>query len=126
MEPDTSRAIQITCSRHKYERVKSYDVRIVRTTTADVERVQFVRHEIGTTADREEEITGIVKNISEVKTDAAVVANFYDLEEENVGTRVVLVRDIEPKTVRKFDLRFRPQEGEVVRSYTLRIGEIAG
>jgi hypothetical protein len=125
LEPETSRAIRITCSPHKFDRVKSYGVRIVRTTTADVERVQFMRHEIRTTETGEEEIRGIAKNISEAKTDAAIVATFYDLEQENLGTKVVLLRDIEPKTVRRFDLRFRPQEEDVVRSYTLRVGEIA-
>jgi len=125
LEPATSRAIHISYPPHQDGIVKSYDVRIVRTTTADVERVQLRRHESRTTETGEEEIVGIVKNISQVKTDAAVVATFYDLQKENIGTKVVVLRDIEPNTVRQYELRFKPQEGDEVMSYTLRIGEIA-
>jgi hypothetical protein len=120
LEPETSRAILIACPPHQYDLVKSYDARVVRTTTADVEKVQLRRHETWTTETGEEEIKGIVKNISQVKTDAAVIATFYDANEENIGTQVVVLRDIEPNTIRQYGLSFRPQEGDVVSRYTLR------
>lgn len=125
LEPETSRAIHIACSPYEDERVKSYAVRVTRTTTADVERVQLRRHEMRTTEAGEEEIMGIVKNISQVKTDVAVIATFYDAQEEIIGTKVVVLRDVEPNTIRQYELRFKPQEGDEVSRYTLRIGEIA-
>ena len=125
LQPNTSRAINITSSKLERDNVKNYDVRVVRTTTADVEKVQLRRHE-RTTETGEEEIRGIVKNISEVKTDAALVATFYDPKEENIGTKVLVLRDIEPDTIRQFDLKFKPQEGDRVKTYSLTIGEIAG
>jgi len=126
LQPNTSRAIRISSSETEYDKVKSYDVRVVRTTTADVEKVQLRRHEIRTTETGEEEIRGIVKNISEVKTDTAVVVTFYDPKKENIGTKVLVLRDIEPNTIRQFDLKFKPQEGDRVGTYSLNVGEIVG
>jgi hypothetical protein len=124
LDPETSRAIHIACTPSVYDRVRSYAVKIVKTITADVEKVQLRRHEAWTTETGAEAIKGIVKNISQVKTDAAVVATFYDLEGDIIGTHVVVLRDLEPNAIRQYDLVFRPQAGDVVRNYTLRIGEI--
>jgi len=125
LESETSRAIHIACSPYEDERVKSYAVRVTRTTTADIERVQLRRHEMRTTETGEEEITGIAKNISQVKSDAAVIATFYDAQQEIIGTKVVVLRDIEPDAIRQYELRFKPQKGDEVSRYTLRIAEIA-
>ena len=125
LRPNRSRGILISSLQYEYEKVKSYDVRLTRTTTADVEKVQLRKHDLWTTETGEEEISGIVKNISEVKTDAAVVITFYDANRENIGTKVVVLKDIEPDTFRQYDLRFKPQEGDTVGSYGLAIGEIA-
>jgi len=125
LKPNTSRGIRITSSESEHGKVKSYDVRVVRTTTADVEKVQLRRHEIRTT-ETGEEVRGIVKNISEVKTDAALVVTFYDPKKENIGTKVLVLRDIEPNTIRQFDFKFKPQEGDRVRTYSLAVGEIVG
>jgi hypothetical protein len=124
LPPDTSRGIRISSSIFKHEKIKSYDVKLIRTTTADVEKVQLRRHEMSSTETGEDEITGVVKNLSEVKTDAAVVATFYDSKKENIGTKVVILKDIEPNSVRKYNFKFRPQEGDVVRTYTLSVGDI--
>jgi hypothetical protein len=128
LKPETSRLIHITTSIpvYEYDQIASYDVRLVRTATADVERVQLLRYEIATIETGEEEVWGVAKNISEVKTDAAVVATFYDAEKENIGVRVLLLRDIEPNTVRRFDLRFKPHEGDTVRNCSIIVGELAG
>jgi uncharacterized membrane protein YphA (DoxX/SURF4 family) len=124
LKPNTSRAISISYTDPKHNEVKSYDVRLIRTTTADVEKVQLRRHELRTTEAGEEELWGIVKNISEVKTDAALVATFYDPKKENIATKVIILRDIEPNSIRQYVLKFKPQEGDIVRTYTLNIGEI--
>jgi hypothetical protein len=124
LRPNTSRAINITSTITEYDRLESYDVRVIRTTTADVEKVQLCRHRIRTTEAGEEEIRGTVKNLSEVKTDAALVATFYDAKKENIGTKVLVLRDIEPNTLRQYVLKFKPQEGDRVRSCSLAVGEI--
>ena len=59
------------------------------------------------------------------KTDAAIVTTFYDPKKENIGTRVLVLKDIEPKTVRPFRVRFKPQEGDTVRSFSIALGDIA-
>lgn len=125
LEPDRSRAILIGYPPYDYEKVKSYNVSIIRTTTADVEKVQLRRHEITTTETGEEEISGIAKNISTVKTDAAVIATFYNANAENIGTKVLILRDIEPNSIRQYVLKFKPQEGDSVRTYNIEIGELA-
>jgi hypothetical protein len=127
LRPETSRLIHITSSLPIFEcdEIKSYAVRLVRMTTADVEKVQLRRYEIVTIETGEEQVTGVVKNISEVKTDAAVVVTFYDADKANVGVRVLALRDIEPNTARQYDLRFRPQDGDTVSSCSIIVGEIA-
>lgn len=124
LEPNRSRAVVINYSHYDYDKVKSYDVRLTRTTSADVEKVQLRRHEATTNGFGEEEIEGILKNISRVKADVAVVANFYDTHSENIGTKVVVVRDIEPDSIRQYRLKFKPQDGDRVHSYTVQIGEL--
>jgi hypothetical protein len=66
-----------------------------------------------------------VKNISEVKTDAALIATFYDHNKENIGTKVIILKDIEPNGIKQFHFIFKPQEGDIVETYNLNIGEIA-
>jgi hypothetical protein len=121
----SKRAIHIPCAPYDYDKIKSYDVRITRMTTTEVEKVQLRRHDIRTT-EAGEEITGIVKNISKVKTDSAVVATFFDEKGENIGTRVVVLRDIEPDAIRQYELKFKPQDGDSVRTYVIEVGELAG
>jgi hypothetical protein len=124
LKPDTSRALHIIPSISQDADVESYDVRIVRTSTADVERVQLRRHVMNTTETGEEEIRGTVRNLSHIRTDAAVVATFFGPKKEPIGTRVLLLRDIEPDTVKQFVLKFKPQPEDEVRDYAIAVGEI--
>ncbi len=125
-KPDTSRAIRITSTVPHYEsyKVKSYAVRLVRTTTTDEESIQLRRHELNTAADGEEHIWGIAKNIGPATTDAAVVWTFYDPQKQDLGTRVVILRDIEPNTIRQYEFTFKPPKGNTVRTYTVTVGRI--
>ena len=68
----------------------------------------------------------MVKNLSEVKADAGVAVTFYDAAKENLGTRFVVLRDIEPGTVRMYGFRFRPQPGDTVSSCGVVVGEVVG
>jgi len=125
LKPSTSRAIIINSSIRDPHKVKSYNIRVIRMTTTDFEKVQLRGHMIRTTEAGEEEVRGTVKNISDVKTDTALVATFYNPKKENIGTKVLILRDIEPDSIRQFHFKFKPQEGDIVRTYTLNIGEIA-
>jgi hypothetical protein len=123
LKPDTSRAVNINYTKQEPYQLRSYDVKITRMTTTDVEKVQLRRYEKRTT-DAGEEVRGIVKNISGVKTDAALVATFFDPKKENIGTRVIILKDIEPSIPKQFHFIFKPMKGDVVRSYTLNIGDL--
>lgn len=128
LDPATSRAIHIASSIpvYEYDDIVSYDVRLVRMTTVDFEKLQFRNYELGSSETGEEQIKGIVKNLSRVKSDAGVVATFYDAKKETLGTRILMLREIEPNSIRRFDLRFKPQEGETVASCSLSVGELVG
>lgn len=124
LPPNTSRSIVINSLQYELGVVKSYAVRLIRTSRADIEKVQLRRQDIRTAETGEETIHGIVKNISEDKTDAAVVVSFYDAGREILGTRVVLLRGIEPGAICQYDVRFKPQDGETVAGCGFAIGEL--
>ncbi len=126
LTPETSRMIHITSSIPVYEfdKIQSYAVRLLRANSADMEKVQFQRYELSTTETGEEQVTGIVKNISQVKTDVAVAATFYDSKKETIATKILALRDMEPSKIRKFVLSFKPQDGDTVRSCSLVVGEL--
>ena len=124
LKPNFSRAVAIYFSQQNVYQIRGYDIRIVRMRTADDEKVQLRKHEIKTTDDGQEEVRGIVKNISGAKTDAALVATFLDSKKENIGIRVVILRDIEPGSIKQFHFMFKPIEGDIMRTYTLNIGDI--
>jgi hypothetical protein len=122
--PETSRAVLIDSAIPERGLVQSYDVKLIRTTTADVEKVQLRRHEVIPIETGETEVRGIAKNISKVKTDAAVVVVFYDANNENIGTKVKVLRDIEPESTRQYDFKVRLQDGDLINNYRLVIGEV--
>ncbi len=124
LRPNRSRAVPILSSVTDIDVVTSYAVRVIRTSTADVEKVQLRRHEMTAVENGQDLVSGTVVNISQTKTDAALVATFYDANEENIGVAVLALRDIEPDTTRPFELRFKPQEGERVSRCTLDVGTI--
>jgi hypothetical protein len=123
LKPNTSRAVNIHYTKPEPYQLRSYDVKITRMTTTDLEKVQLRRHEMKTT-DAGEEVVGIVKNISEVKTDTAIVATFFDSNKENIGTKIVILRDIEPDSIKQFRFIFKPIAGDRISSYALNIGNI--
>lgn len=126
LEPDRSRAVVIRFSPYGYEKIKSYQAQIIRTTTAEEEKVQLRRHESSTTETGEERITGIVKNLSHAKTDAAVVVTFYDSQNEIIATKVVILRNIEANSLGQYEVRYNPHDGDQIGSYTIGVGELIG
>lgn len=124
LRPATSRSIIIPCPSDHVSVLRSYDIRLCRAITADEEKVQLRTSSIQTTVTGTEEVRGVVKNISSVKTDTAIIATFYNSRKEDVGTKVLILRDIEPGNIRQFRFLFKPQEGDMVRSCSFKIGEI--
>ena len=122
---DRARAIRIESKVMEPDKVKSYDVRITRTRTAEQERVQLRVHDINPNAAGEDVVEGVVKNISKVQADAAVVITFYGANNVEIGRKVVVLRDIEPETIRQYALTFKPHEGDRVGTYNVAIGELA-
>ena len=124
--PGTSRSVQIDSQVKQVEKVKSYDVRILKTRMADVEKVQLRSHGISRNAAGEEVVEGIVKNVSNVKTDIAVVISFFDANREVIGRKILVLHDVEPDTIRRYELAFKPPEGETVGTYSIALGDIVG
>jgi hypothetical protein len=121
LKPNTSRGSRVASFQDPDKvKIKGYSIKVKRSVTADVERVQMRKHVIQATEEGED-ISGVVKNISEIKTDAALVANFTDSRNEKIGSKVVVLRDIEPHSIRQFHFTFKPQKGDMVRAYTLNV-----
>ncbi len=121
LRPNTSRGCNIISWQDPDKiKIKSYNLKVKRAITADIEKVQICNQMIKTTAEGED-ISGIVKNISESKTDAALVANFVDSNNEKIGSKVIILRDIEANSVRQFHFIFKPQSGDMVRTYSLNV-----
>lgn len=121
IKPDNSRSVIIYPQETTRNKIKSYKIELIRVTTADFEKVQIRRHDVRTNDAGEEEVVGTVKNLTDTKTDAILVANFYDEKRGVIGTKVVILKDIEADDVRKFHFIFKPQEGDKIRSYNLRV-----
>jgi hypothetical protein len=126
LKPGGSRALLLQYPRQESSyKLKSYAINIVKMTTADVEKVQLRRHEIKTNPAGESVVEGVVKNISTAKTDVALVANFLNPQKESIGSHVVLIRGMEPESIKRFKMNFKAQPGDTVRTYTLTTGELA-
>jgi len=122
-QPNISRGIHIIPDKHEPDNFKSYKVSIMRALTTDVEKVQLRRHEIRS-IDGGEEIRGSVKNLSDVKTDTTLIATFKDSSGEKIGTKVIILKDIEPHSVKPFQFVFNTPIEEKVREYVLNLGEL--
>lgn len=124
MKPDSSRTVQISPARLDAGMFRTYRVSVYRTVTTDFEKVQIRSHEMKP-LDGTVEISGVLKNVSEGKADAAVITLFKDVKDEKIATRVVYVRDIEPGTSKQFRFKFVVPAGETVNSYVISVGSIA-
>jgi hypothetical protein len=124
IRPNTSRALYIPLIKQGAEKkLRSYNIKIARMTTTDVEKGLLLRQDKNTT-DEGEELRGIVKNISDVRTDTALVATFFNSNKENIGTKVIILKDIEPNKTKPFYFKFKSTEADEVKSYILNIGDI--
>jgi hypothetical protein len=119
--PGQARGVRIYSSTRDCNKVKSYSVKIVKLITVDVEKIQICRQEIKLNKAGELDITGSVKNISGVKTDTSIIANYLNLKNEDIGSKVIVIKDIEPSSYREFKFGFKPPEGEIVNTCSLKV-----
>jgi hypothetical protein len=125
IQRDTSRAFLIQTTSVKDDIVRSYKIKLIKTVTADVEKVQLRRNECKKLPDGRDEVSGLVKNVSSVKTGAVVVVNYLDANEECIGVRTLELKDIAPGTVCKFAVVFECPEGLYIKKRDIDIGELA-
>jgi hypothetical protein len=104
-------------------RIQSYNARIFRLVTTDIEKIQVVQS-IMKAVGSDKEVTLICKNISSEKADAAVIVKFFNENKEDVGTKVLVVKDLEPGTTRQYKLSFTPAAGDSVKTHEVTIGDL--
>jgi hypothetical protein len=122
LRPGVNRGIVITSHTTTPGTVKSYNVRISKMTTTDTEKVQLRQQNLKVDdATGEAEISGTVKNISNVKTGAAMLVTFGNHKKETIGDKVLIIRDIEPDKLKKFSLKYQPVAGEDVDNFSIRL-----
>jgi len=124
IKSNTSRAFLIQSNGVKEDVVRSYNIKVIKTVTSDVEKVQLRRNEVKRLRGGREELSGLLKTISRGKTSAVLVVTYLDADEEPIGLGALRVNDIEPGTVRNFSLGFTAPEGETVKTRNMDIGEM--
>ncbi|NLL90153.1 MAG: hypothetical protein GX226_03510 [Dehalococcoidales bacterium] len=103
--------------------ISSYNIRVLRAITTDVEKVQIIKDEIRTLGDAKE-VTLSCKNISAEKTDAAVIVKFLNDAAEVIGIKVIPVKDLEPGSTRQFNVSFQPLPGDYVKNHEVSAGDL--
>jgi hypothetical protein len=124
IKPKCSRAIYLTPDKCKSGIVSSYKVNLLKTMTADVEKFQLYSHKVKILETGGEEVKGTLKNMSATRADAVLIANYTDYDNEKIGIRVIMVKDIEPNSYKDFHFIFYPPEGDKIGNYSLSIGEM--
>jgi hypothetical protein len=102
LEPKTSRAFTVTSDKKTYNLIQNYEIVLLKTVTTDIEKIHLLRHEIINTKAGEERIAVVLKNISNIKTDFALIVYFYDENEEIICTKILEIIAMEPRSVRNF------------------------
>ncbi len=121
MKPLSSRAVRIILPERSLAKIKTYNIKVARVNTADVEKIQLRAHEFRTNEDSEEEVRGTVKNLSSTRADAALVASYYNANDESLGGKVIIIRDIEPERIKPFHFKYKPPAGETIKTYNLKV-----
>jgi hypothetical protein len=91
-------------------------------TTTETEKVQIRNQDMKVNqVTGEADFKGMVKNISDAKTDAVLLLTFLDYRKELIGDKVVIIRDIEPGQLKKFNFKYKPHDGKIVDSINFTI-----
>jgi hypothetical protein len=123
-KPQSICTFSIAPEKPEAEAFRTYKVSVRKAITTDFEKVQIKSHDMKP-VNGDVEVSGVVKNVSDGKADAAVVTLFKDVKDEKIATRVIYIRDIEPGASKQFKFKFDVPEGETVNSYIISVGSIA-
>ncbi len=123
-KPQTTCTIAIAPEKPEAEAFRTYKVNVRKAVTTDFEKVQLKSHDMKP-LDSGVEVSGVLKNVSDGKADAAVVTLFKDVKDEKIATRVIYIRDIEPGAAKQFRFKYVAPPDEAVNSYVISIGSIA-
>jgi hypothetical protein len=123
LRPGNSRGITIKPSTPDALKIRSYSIKAIRAVTTDFEKVQIIKNDIKAVG-KGREVTVVCKNIASDKTDAAVIVTFFNQDKENIGTRVILLRDMQPDSARQFKVLFNPVEGDIVKTHEVNVGDL--
>ena len=123
-KPQSICTFNITPEKPEAKAFRTYKVSVRKAITTDFEKVQLKSHDMKP-VNGDVEISGVLKNISDGKADAAVVTLFKDVKDEKIATRVIYIRDIEPGASKQFKFKFDVPAGEAVNSYVISVGSIA-
>jgi hypothetical protein len=104
-------------------RIQSYNGRIFRLITTDIEKIQIVQS-IMKAVGSDKEVTIICKNISSEKADAAIIVKFFNESKEDVGTKVLVVKDLEPGPTRQYKLSFTPVANDSIKTHEVTVGDL--
>ena len=122
--PDNSRGILISVPMSGESfKIQSYNARIIRVITTDIEKVQIVQSTMKAAGD-DKEVTIICKNISAEKADAAIIVKFINEDKEVVGTKVIAVKDLEPAATRQYKILFTPVSNDNVKTHEVTTGDL--
>jgi hypothetical protein len=121
IKPNTSRVVYVSLPPNKLPIIMSYSIKLTRVITADVEKFQIRGNFVRTNEAGEEESRGTVKNLSSAKADAVLIASYCNVKNENIGGKAIILRDVEPDSIRQFHFTFKPQAGDLVRTYNLQV-----
>jgi hypothetical protein len=124
LKPDTSRAVYIVSDNPDVNIARCYRVTILDTIMVDEEKVQVISHTMKPLPSGEEEVSGIVKNISDVLMSAEMTITFFNVNKEQIGIQNLVVTNMEPDSTKGFVCVFKPEEGTSVSSYTIDINDI--
>ncbi|MFZ7131613.1 MAG: hypothetical protein ACOWWR_04585 [Eubacteriales bacterium] len=124
LKPFGNRAIMINSCKYEGNHAASYKVNIIKTLTTETEKIQLRRYDRKTMDNGVERISGTLKNLTEDKADTAVIATFLDSNSEKIEMKVLYIKDIDPLSIRRFNLDYNPPFGETVKSITVNIGSI--
>jgi hypothetical protein len=124
LDAGVSRAINIYSKILEETRVKSYYIKVARVVTADVEKVQICSCRAKATRDGEE-ISVIIKNLSERPIGAVVLVNFFNHADEKIGAKSIVLDSINANEIKHCRFLFKPQPGDTVVRFDPNIAEIA-
>jgi hypothetical protein len=123
LDAEVSRAINIYSTILEETKVKSYFVKVTKTITTDVEKIQICNCRAKSTVNGEE-ITVIFKNLSEIPISAVIMVDLFNLKDEIIGSRAMELDQINANEIRQCNFLFELPPGENLVRFEPNVVEI--